>query len=264
VKALSKSKLVKVEARSLRIHPIAQREVVPSKLKKLIAELDLDAIGVLHAVEYEIPGHGHGIWIIDGQHRWRALMHHGFGEWVVEVKIHLDVTDDARASELFLKLNDRAVVSPYDKFQNEVSAGYPAAVKIVDILHRRGLKVARTIGDGNVCCVTALKNLFRTNNDGKTLELALDSIIAAWGTRAAALEGKLIEGIGLVYSAYNGSIDQAGMAKKLAKYPGGPSALLGDAKGLMPIHKATLSHCVADIVIARYNSGRKTGRIDPL
>ena len=69
-----RSKIVRVEAQTLRLHPSAQRDIVPSKLKKLIAELDLDAIGVLHAVEYEINGEN-ATWVIDGQHRWRARIH---------------------------------------------------------------------------------------------------------------------------------------------------------------------------------------------
>jgi hypothetical protein len=262
VKRLSKSKFVRVEAQSLRIHPFAQRELVPSKLKKLMAELDLDAIGVLHAVEYEIGG-VHAIWIIDGQHRWRALMEHGFGEWEVEVKIHLDVTDNARASELFLKLNDRAVVSPYDKFDNEVKAAFPAAVGIVQILQDRGLRVTRNAADGRVCCVTAMKKLYLAD-EGRSLRLTLDTAVAAWGKTASAVEGKLIEGLGLVYSTYNGSIDRAAMVKKLAKYPGGASALIGDAKGLKNLRKTSLSRCVAEKVIETYNAGRKTGRLNPL
>src|SRR5690606_15270957 len=106
----TKTKLVKVRADTLAVHPYAQRDLVPSKLKKLMTDLDLDAIGVLHAVEYPIRGQAK-LWVIDGQHRLHALLEHGFGEWEVEVKIHVDVDNDARASQLFLKLNDRSPVS---------------------------------------------------------------------------------------------------------------------------------------------------------
>ena len=258
-----KSRMVRVEAQTLRIHPLAQRGLVPAKLKKLMAELDLDAIGVLHAVEYEIPGHGHGIWIIDGQHRWRALMEHGFGEWPVEVKIHSDVTDSARASELFLKLNDRSPVSPYDKFVNEVKAGFPSAVGILDLLRARGLELVRTSGDGHICCVSALKKIHGLDG-GKALALALDTVIAAWGKVAGAVEGAVIEGIGLIYGTYGASVDQAALVKKLAKYPGGAAALVGDAKGLRNLRGATLARCIAEAAIEKYNAGRRTGRLDPL
>ena len=258
-----RSKIVRVEAQTLRVHPFAQRDVVPSKLKKLMVELDLDAIGVLHAVEYAINGQS-AKWIIDGQHRWRALIDHGLGEWHVEVKIHLDVTDDARASALFLKLNDRAIVSPFGKFANEVKAGVPAAVGVVQIVHARNLRAAACPGDGNVRCVTALKKVYDFDG-GKALALTLETVVAAWGRTEAAVDGKIIEGVGLVHCTYtNGSIDLAVLAKKLAKYPGGAAGLLGDAKGLRQFRTASMPRCVAEKVIEAYNVGRKAGRLDPL
>ena len=62
------TKLLKIRADQLQPHPLAQRDTVPSRLKKLVQNLDLDAIGVLHAVEYAINGEK-GTWIIDGQRR---------------------------------------------------------------------------------------------------------------------------------------------------------------------------------------------------
>lgn len=257
-----KSKIVRVEAQSLRVHPEAQRLLVPSKLKKLTADLDLDAIGVLHAVEYAIDG-VHAIWIIDGQHRWRALMENGLGEWQVEVRIHLEANDNARASALFLKLNDRSPVSPYDKFDNEVKAGMPAAVGTIAILRQRGLKFARYSDDGCICCPTSLRSIYAVDN-GKTLSLAIDTVISAWGRTASAMEGKILESVGIVYSTYNGSVDQPALAKKLAKYSGGAPGLLGDAKGLKQYRKASLTRCAAELIVESYNAGRRAGKLDPL
>ena len=258
-----RSKIVRVEAQTLRLHPSAQRDIVPSKLKKLIAELDLDAIGVLHAVEYEINGQA-AKWIIDGQHRWRALMDHGLGEWPVEVKIHLDVIDDTRASDLFLKLNDRVPVSAFGKFANEVKAGVPAAVGALKLVNAWNLRMSNFSGDGQVHCVLAMKKVYDFDG-GKALALTLETVITAWGRTEAAVDGKIIEGVGLVHCTYtNGSIDLAALSKKLAKYPGGASGLLGDAKGLRQFRQATLPRCVAEKVIETYNVGRKTGRLDPL
>jgi hypothetical protein len=257
-----KSKIVRVEARQLRIHPFAQRQLVPAKLKKLMAEIDLDAIGVLHAVEYAIDG-VIGIWVIDGQHRLRCLMENGLGEWVVEVKVHTDATDHARASALFLKLNDRSPVAVFDKFENEVSAGAPWALSAIEILKQHGLKVTRGSNDGCACCVSALRSLYSRDN-GRVLDLTIKTVIAAWGRTAPAMEGKLLEGIGALYETYNGSVDQAALVKKLAKYPGGASALMGDAKGLRQFRKTSLSRCVAERIIETYNAGRRVGKLDPL
>ena len=86
------------------VHPFAQREIVPLKAEEAGGRARPGCHRRAPRVEYEINGQA-ATWIIDGQHRWRALMDHGMGEWLVEVKIHLEATDDARASALFLKLN---------------------------------------------------------------------------------------------------------------------------------------------------------------
>ena len=52
------------------------------------------------------------------------------------------------------------------------------------------------------------------------------------------------------------------MIKKLAKYPGGASALLGDAKGIHERRHISVARCVAEQVIETYNSGRRSGKLD--
>lgn len=263
VKKTSNSKMVKVRADSLKVHPYAQRDLVPAKLKKLTADMDLDAIGVLHGVEYGVKGHGEGIYIIDGQHRLMALLELGFGEWMVEVKVHLDADNDARASELFLKLNDRSPVHPYDKFTNAVRAGDEAAVGIQDLASRRSLSISRSAGAAKLTCVSALRNVWGVDK-GKTLGRTLDITMQAWGTKAAGLEGKLVEGVAHVVCRYNGVLDRIAFVSKLSKYPGGPAGLIGDAKGRRQYQKASLPRCIAAAAIESYNSGRRSGKLDLL
>lgn len=251
-----------IPAQDLRVHPHAQRDLVQSKVKQLAAELDLDAIGVLHGVQYEIDGVT-AVWIIDGQTRLSALLQHGLGEWEVDVKIHLDVKDDARAADLFLKLNYRSVVRPYDKFKNALTARRSGAVGIAKLAEERNLKVTHAGGDGSMHCISALTSLYNRDN-GVALAATLDTLIQSWGRIAAALEGKLIEGLGLVYATYNGTVDRPVLAKKLSKYPGGPSALLGDAKGIRQYRHVSLSRCVAERIIEVYNSGKISNKLDPL
>lgn len=262
VKKASKGKMVKMRADELKIHPLAQREIVPSKLKSLAANLDLDAVGVVHAVQYSIRGK-FGTWVVDGQHRIRALIERDCGEWEVDVKLHLDVTDDAGASALFLMLNDRSPVTPFDKFVNEVRAGAPDALGVESIAKKHGVKVARQSGDGKVTCVIALKQIFRID-DGETLDRTFGIDIAAWGTTASALEGRVLAGLATVVGKYNGALDHAALTKKLATYHGGAPALIGHARGLMEHRKTTLSRCVAEIIIGTYNKGRRSGKLDAL
>ena len=176
--------------------------------------MNLDAIGVIHAVEYEIDGKL-STWVVDGQHRCRALVEVGFGEWVVDVKIHLDVKDHAGACKLFLGLNKRASVRPYPTFLNEVIAGFPAATGVGKLLEDRGITISDGYGDGKACCVVTLKRVF-AEDDGEILGLTVDTALAAWGSAGTSLEGKILEGLSMVYRKYNGMVDQAGLVKKFS------------------------------------------------
>lgn len=260
-----RNKIVSVPVGDLKIHPVAQRRIVPIQIKKRMANLDLDAIGVLHGVKKDATGktylphdvHANDgvIYIVDGQHRVLALVQHCFDEWKVDVEIH-DCDSDARAAELFLKLNARSTVSAFDTFHNEVVAGDDTAVGIIKVAKRYGVKVDRQSGDGHISCVSTLKNVYELDQ-GSTLSESLEILSVAYGKTAAAYEGKLLEGLSIIVHRNNGNVDKAALIKKLSKYPGGASGILGDAKGLKKIRRSSVGRCVAETIVEAYNSGRR-------
>jgi len=257
------TKMRRIKISELRIHPIAQRRILQATLTRIINDLDLDAIGVIHVVQYPIDGDG-ALWVVDGQHRVAALKHHGLEDWVVDVQLHNEVKSNADASNLMLKLMDRASLNAYDKFRNELTAGNPVAVGTSAIVRAAGLKIHNQVRDGNVSAVSALKRVYSLD-DGDSLRIALEVLTSAWGHTAAAVEGKLIEGVGAVYAKYNnGELDRDILVKKLAKFPGGPSNVLGTAKSLKGVQSGTLRRHVAAVVVSVYNKGRKTGKLKPI
>lgn len=257
---LHRVRMVKMRADSLAIHPYAQRERSNTHIKRLMERFDLDAVGTIHAVQYPIGGRM-ATWVVDGQHRILALLDLGLGEWEVNVAIHLDVKNDALASRLFLDLNTRLTVGPYDKFMNELKSGDTTAVGINDILRKHGLAISKTSTDGAVACPSALKKCYGLDA-GKSLDRAISLLGQSYGKKAAALEGKLIEGVSLLAHRNNGSMDDSALTKKLSKYPGGAPALIGDARGRMQFHKGSLSRSVAAILVDVYNSGRRAERLE--
>ena len=264
--SLSNTETVRVEARTLKVHPTAQRRLVIRNVREIEKTLDLDVIGTLSAVEYEINGET-ALWIVDGQHRLAALMRLGFGEWIVEVRIYLNYRDDASASRLFIKLNkNRRPVNALCDFVNAERAGEADAVGVSRIVSALDLTMSRnnSKSDGAIRCPALVRKIFNYDN-GATLTAALETIIAAWGRSEAGFEGKVIDGLGLLYKRYNGNIERAGLVRTLAKYPGGPTRLIGDARGLLSLHHGgTLTQCVAECVLAIYNRKRTAHRLEPL
>lgn len=246
-----RNRIVHVAAQALKPHPSAQRRLSPTQVKRIMADLDLDAIGTIHVVEIDDQ-----LWIVDGQHRWSALVRHGLGEWKVRCEVHEDATDHARASKLFLRLNDRAVVGVFDRWLNELQAGDPVAVGTKKIAESFGYRVALQNGDGIIACVAALKRIYALD-DGATLKDVLGILTDAYGLTAESVEGKLVEGLAIVSERFNGSVDRKTLAKKLAKYPGGAPSLIGDAKGLMRMRRTSMSRAIAEVVVDTYNVGRR-------
>ena len=177
--------------------------------------------------------------------------------------LHAEATDKTRAHALFLRLNARTSPGAYDTFLNEVGAGDPVAVGVKQITEGFGLKIDRQTGDGYVACPTALKKVYQLD-EGATLTDFYEIATNAYGRTDSAYEGKFIEGVAMVLHAHNGTLDRPALIKKLSKYPGGASGILGDAKGLKKIRRGSLPRCVAETVIEAYNSGRREENRLPL
>jgi len=234
----------------LQVHPIAQRKLVPAHVKRLSDALDLDAVGALDVVEQRGK-----YWIVDGQHRWAAMMSHGLGEWKVRCELHVDAKTDADACWLFLKLNDTARVHVYDKFRNKVVAGDPVAVKTNRVVESLGLEVSPSKGTGRVRSISSLQRLCAAD-DGESLAATLGILHEAFGDSSEAFDGSLIDGLGRLMVKYNGEIDRAALVRRLSKYPGGSAGIIGDARGMARFNGGTLGVCAAEVIAGTYNRRR--------
>jgi len=235
--------------------------LVPSKVKQLAKDLDLDAIGAIHAIECAVNGLM-GTWVIDGQHRIAALLDRGLGDWPVDVIIHAGITSDDQACRLFLRLNDRSPVGSYDKYAAALLAGDSVAIGMTHEAEARGIKIARYTASHTIAAVAAARNAYRIDS-GLSYGAALDVLLAAWSGRKESLEGALIHGLSLFLLRHGASVDRDSLVKKLAKYQGGPTNLLGAAKGRMKVMTLSTVPAVVAEIIAVYNVGRRTQAITP-
>lgn len=248
-----------IPVRDLMCHPVAQRRIVLTQVKRMRNTFKYEAVGTLHAVVMTHEGRSRYA-VVDGQHRLRVMTDLGLSDVEVSVMIHRDAVTVADACKLFLGLNARTAVGTFPKFTNLRDSGDPAALGAIAVCAKYGLEVCENQKDGGINCVTALTKLWVVD-DGKTLSDTLGTLVGAWGHSAGAVEGKLVEGLGSVYATYGDVIDKQALVKRLAKYPGGYSALIGDAKGLRQFRKISLTRSIADSIIELYNRARRTRRI---
>jgi len=255
------TRLIKIRADKLAVHPTAQRRLIPANVARIFRDLDLDAIGTFHAVEYPIRGRKK-IYIIDGQHRWEALMKHGFGEWEVSVEIHENVKDDAAASRLFLLLNKRSSIPPFDKYKNKLTERDATAVGITRIARKHGIEISRKTGDEKVSCISTLESAYEQDG-GKTLDAVFQIIRAAWGAKAASLEKLIISGLCVMHKLFGGDMEPPTFINKLSKFPGGAGNLATAARNAKDAHRDLPdSRRAALVMMNDYNAGRRSRKLN--
>lgn len=243
----------------IRIDPAAQRALREPWVKAQVPLFDPDQLGYI-VVSLRKDGF---YYAIDGQHRVELIRAVGWGDQKVACEVFRGLTQ-AQEAEVFLK---RQVVTPvrtFDKFRVRITAGDPVACDINRIVMAAGLTIHSTSnGTGYVSAVRALERVYRSPKSGPaTLVRTLLTIKEAWGLEGANFEGDIIEGIGLVLSRYSSKVEHGALVAKLAKIGGGAPGLLGKARGLRDIRGGTVAYFLANLIVDRYNRGRRAGKVD--
>jgi hypothetical protein len=244
-----------VSASQLIVDPDVQRALDMRRVNDIAENLNFDALGTV-TVSHRQNGSYH---IIDGQHRVQAVRLVGGDDEKLLCRVFSGLTL-AEEAEMFRLLNNTAKPQAADLFRVRVVEGDPDAVAIVQIIKRHGWSVG--FGrEGAIAAVAALERTYRRNPDA--LDHAVASITRSWGHGTPGNDGRLVEGIGMVYARYGSAVQVADMVPRLASFAGGPGALLGRAKGLQEMIGGNQPNAVAEIVVETYNRGRRTRALQP-
>lgn len=244
-----------IAAGELFIDHRVQRELIAARVKGLAEKMDLDSVGVVTVNRREDGKNS----VVDGQHRVAALLRLDLGEWKVKCDTYhgLSLDDEAR---LWRRLNNTRRPTAFDDFRAALVEGDAESVAIDEMICKHGLRLHNQKVDGAIQCVNALRQVYRL--EPEALDSTIAMAIAAWGPTTDAVEGHLIGGLGRLLAQHNGDIDRTVLAKKLAKFPGGPRALVGKARGLRDLRPGTVQQHLATIVTDIYNSKRRTSRVE--
>jgi hypothetical protein len=254
----------------LQICQVTLRRIQESRSLALSKVLDFRALGVLHVAE-RVGATGY--WVIDGQHRHRALQHYFGDRWEaerVECKLHGALTD-ADVAALSLTLNDSRSIRPVDRFRASVVAGEEEAVAISRILERRSLACTDEPRPHGVTAVTALQQVYRGGSPKsrdahpETLDDTLGVLTDAWGTGAPdGIDGLAIQIVGLLLVRYGAGVDLSRLTTKLAELRGGAPGLRRRAKTYQGVLASRLDESGAAYLVTHYNSGlRNASRLSP-
>lgn len=245
---------------TMRISPVAQRDLKQSRVDYLAGTLNVEEIGnpeVNHRHHDDCDSYYSGcpVYIMDGQHRIAALRE-WLGEGWEDQRIQCWVTeglDEQEEAETFLRLADTLNVTAFDRFQIAITANRPVECDIQRQVLHENLVISRDEVPGAIAAVGTLKRVYE-RSDAATLGRALRIIRDAYGD--AGLQSKVIDGVGHLCQRYNGTLEEEQAIEKLAKTRGGVHGLLQKAETLHLQTGQPKTHCVAAAAVEIINSGR--------
>jgi len=236
------------------IDPNVQRGLKLKRVQAMAAEFQPDALGVL-VTSFRSPKRIH---IIDGQHRYAAAENTKYDGVIMTQEYHgLTVPEEAA---LFKLLNTTEKVNRIDQFLIACVAQDPAAVHLAAMLAETGWQVSPNTREGHLSAVAALEKVYALDPDAA--KATLHVLTRAWNHRAAAVQGPLLVGVGKMIHRYGiggrTGIDLDDLGHRMSKIPGGPDALVLNAKGRKLTRAGDLSIEIARILVELYNQRRRT------
>jgi hypothetical protein len=263
-------KKVKSEIRWLPISalngdPAYQRALNEKRAQHIADNFDPFAFGLITVSQREDGTY----WRIDGQHRLAALKRMGWDEkQQVQCVVFKGLSRQEEAA-IFSKIDDYLNLRFNDHFRARVESGEQVAVAILHIITGAGFHISEADTPGGLRAVQACEHVYTgrgTRLVGKShagaLKSTLEVIVAAWGHNPEGVLGPIIHGIGRIFLRDDGAVDKANLSSKLATFEGGPSALVGLAKGLKAANGGRLTDAVAELVVATYNKGRRVTKLE--
>ncbi len=251
-----------IPASRLATDPDVQRGIDTGRVNKLRENLDLDMLGIVYVSRRT----GGGLYVLDGQHRARALVDEGLGDYEMECKVYDGLTIEQEA-EIFFWLNDYLRVHAADKFRARARFGDPVSLDIIRIVEKHSLKVARDFADGNIVAVSALEAVYTGKVARKggafpeVLSSSLGTLGEAFGRTATAMSGELIKGVGIVLHRHLGTVQPTDLARKMSMRAAGAAGLLSAGRAHKDYEGGTTAGGVAHIVILDYNRGRTSNKL---
>lgn len=186
--------LMRLKLSQLEVHPTAQRDLIPARVKKIANNFNPCLLGVLIVSTFKLPTGLIKYLIVDGQHRYSALISKFDGDFLVDVKVYTELTAQEEHS-LFLGHNDRALVNAFARHVNSVKSGDLEAKLIDSALAEHQWHVGQAKGLSTVAAIRGLYDLVK-NADIQNLKDTVRFMKLAYPNDILRVDGYLLQGCG--------------------------------------------------------------------
>lgn len=245
---------VEINLWDLSIDPQAQRTLNERRAQHIADNIVHAAVGSI-IVSQRVDG---SLYIVDGQHRWRACALCGVK--TIRAEIHHGLTQAQEAMLFLIRNRESHKPRPIDEYHVGLTGGVPLFVDTDRVLEKHGLALGSTSTNA-VGAVAGVLNI--TDRYGAmTLDRALSVAEAAWGRSAETWDGMLLGGIGMFLGRYGDLVDDKELARKImamgtaAKWRSQTLSLssLGGHKSSGSGSRVTMT---CRLIVNAWNKGRK-------
>ncbi|MBW5480689.1 DUF6551 family protein [Streptomyces bambusae] len=196
-----------VPVRDLTIDPQAQRTLNEKRAQNIANNLVREAVGSI-IVSKRADG---DLYIVDGQHRWRACVLAGISTIMAEV--HYGLTQAQEAILFLIKNRESHKPRAIDEYHVGLTGGVPLFVDTDRILKKHNLTLgsSSTNGVGAVSGVLQIMDRHGAQVFDRTLTVAEE----AWGRSAESWDGMLLGGLGTFIGRHGDLVDDKELARKI-------------------------------------------------
>ena len=216
----------------------------------MAGHLDVALLGALEVSARESGGYA----ILDGQHRWAAVLQAGGDDTHLVCHVHtgLSAHDEAR---LALDIDTRrAAWSWWDRWKAHRSEGDSQTLAIDEILQRYQLRIDPAPREGHVRATKAVETIVADLGGYELLDRVLAILTAAFGRGIDGLDGAILQGTALVLGRYGPELDVDRLVTRLQALP--PRQLRTRALALRENQRGTIPRLCAAVIVEHYNGGR--------
>lgn len=194
----------------LEIDVQAQRTLVERRAQNMANSWVHEARGTL-IVSKRVDG---TYFLVDGQHRHRAMQLLGIEETPCEV--HHDLTQTEEAILFLIKNRESSKPNAIDEYKIGLTGRIPLFVDTQEVLDSKGLQVGAT-STNSIGAVNGLLRITETYGP-EVLKRTLDVAEEAWERTAETWDGMLLGGLGMFLGKHGAQVDSdTELAKRLGK-----------------------------------------------
>lgn len=178
------------------------------------------------------------LWIMDGQHRYFALVQLGYGDVLIPCHVYEGLTIEQEA-KIFDTQDAIKRMTPQDRFRAKLTGNDPAAHSLKRLVERNGYTINLTdtlVGNGRFVCVGTLEEIVSSYGEPR-LDAVLGLTRGAWGDDTEGLSRLVLIGL-VMFEARYGTIGYDG------------------ARAVRVLAQTTPAELERDVANLRYNARR--------